>query len=58
MMKQLIILTTFFITITINAQAPCEYSSNVTDSTGTKATKEYLMSEKNFGGNSSYIFNS
>jgi hypothetical protein len=58
-MKQLIILTTFFITITINAQAPCEYSSNVTDSTGTyKATKEYLMSEKNFGGNSSYIFNS
>jgi hypothetical protein len=23
-----------------------------------KATKEYLMSEKNFGGNSSYIFNS
>jgi hypothetical protein len=50
-MKQLIILTTFFITITINAQAPCEYSSNVTDSTGTyKATKEYLMSEKNLVG--------
>jgi hypothetical protein len=42
MMKQLIILTTFFITITINAQAPCEYSSNVTDSTGTyKATKVF-----------------
>jgi hypothetical protein len=37
-MKQLI-LTTFFITITINAQAPCEYSSNVTDSTGTKNHK-------------------
>jgi hypothetical protein len=56
MMKQLIILTTSLITITMNAQAPCEYSSNVTDSTGTyKATKEYLMSEKNFGGNSSYI---
>jgi hypothetical protein len=41
-MKQLIILTTFFITITITTQAPCEYSSNVTDSTGTyKTTKVF-----------------
>jgi hypothetical protein len=40
-------------------QAPCEYSSNVTDSTGTyKATKEYLMSEKNFGEFELYFFNS
>jgi hypothetical protein len=51
-MKQLIILTFYYYNIRL-----LEYSSNVTDSTGTyKATKEYLMSEKNFGGNSSYIF--
>jgi hypothetical protein len=28
-----------FITITINAQAPCEYSSNVTDSTHLQSYK-------------------
>jgi hypothetical protein len=39
------------------AQKPCEYSSNVTDSIGTyKSTKEYLISEKVFGGNSNYLF--
>jgi hypothetical protein len=45
MMKQLIILTTFFITITINAQAPCEYSSNVTDSTGTYKSYKRVFDE-------------
>lgn len=56
-MKQLITLALFFLTATINAQTPCEYSTNVTDSIGTyKVTKEYLMSEKNFAGSSSYIF--
>lgn len=35
----------------------CEYATNVTDSIGTyKATKEYLVCEKVFGGTSSYIF--
>ncbi|WP_026705594.1 hypothetical protein [Flavobacterium soli] len=39
------------------AQKKCDYSSNVTDSIGTyKSTKEYLMYERIFGGNSSYIF--
>ena len=39
------------------AQKPCDYSVNVTDSIGTyKSTKEYLICEKNFAGNSSYIF--
>lgn len=57
-MKQLITLALFILSLTINAQATCEYTTNVTDSIGTyKVTKEYLMSEKNFGGNSSYIFN-
>jgi hypothetical protein len=39
------------------AQTPCDYSENVIDSIGTyKATREYMISEKNFAGNSSYIF--
>jgi hypothetical protein len=39
------------------AQKPCEYSTNVTDSLGTyKSTKDYLVCEKVFAGNSNYIF--
>ena len=57
-MKQLITLTFFLLSIVMNAQVPCDYSTNVTDSLGIyKETKAYLMSEKNFGDNSSYIFN-
>jgi hypothetical protein len=57
-MKHLITLALFILSLTINAQTTCEYTTNITDSIGTyKVTKEYLMSEKNFGGNSSYIFN-
>ena len=56
-MKQLITLTFFLLTIAGFAQKPCEYSANVTDSIGTyKVTNEYLMSEKYFGENFSYIF--
>ena len=56
-MKQLITLTFFLLTLTLFAQKPCEYSTNVTDSIGTyKITNEYLMSEKNFGGSFSYVF--
>ena len=56
-MKHLITLTFFLLTFTAFAQKPCEYSANVTDSIGTyKITNEYLVSEKNFGGTSSYIF--
>lgn len=44
-------------TATIFAQKTCEYSTNVKDSIGTyKTTKEYMMYEKNFAGNTSYIF--
>lgn len=56
-MKLQILLFFFFISITLTAQKPCEYSANVTDSIGSyKSTKEYMIYEKNFAGNSSYIF--
>ncbi|MDQ6471902.1 hypothetical protein RB619_14700 [Flavobacterium sp. LHD-80] len=56
-MKQLITLTLFLLTLTAFAQKPCEYSVNVNDSIGSyKVTNEYIISEKNFGGNSSYVF--
>jgi len=56
-MKQLITLIFFLLTFTTFAQKPCEYSANITDSIGTyKVTNEYLISEKNFGGTSNYIF--
>ena len=56
-MKHLLSLTLFLFTISLLAQKPCEYSANVTDSIGSyKATKEYMISEKNFAGTASYIF--
>jgi hypothetical protein len=56
-MKHLITLTLLLFSLNIFAQKPCDYSTNVTDSLGTyKSTKDYMISEKNFGGNSSYIF--
>ncbi|NGY38001.1 hypothetical protein FQU23_010810 [Flavobacterium sp. XN-5] len=56
-MKQLAILVFLFISGNVLAQAPCDYSVNVTDSIGTyKSTKDHIIWEKNFAGNSSYIF--
>jgi hypothetical protein len=56
-MKYALILTFSFLSLNLFAQKPCEYSTNVTDSIGTyKSTKEYLISEKIFAGNSNYIF--
>lgn len=56
-MKQLLALTLFLFSFSLFAQKPCEYSANVNDSIGSyKSTKEYMISEKNFAGNSSYIF--
>lgn len=55
-MKQLL-LVFLLISGTAFAQAPCDYSENINDSIGTyKSTKAYMIAEKNFGGNSSYIF--
>jgi hypothetical protein len=56
-MKQLIAVTLFLLSLTAFAQKPCEYSTNVSDSIGDyKSTREYMISEKNFAGNSEYIF--
>lgn len=56
-MKYILVTVLCFLSLNIFAQKPCEYATDVTDSIGTyKLTKEYLMSEKVFGGNSSYIF--
>lgn len=56
-MKNIILLALFLISLKSFAQTPCDYSTNVKDSLGNyKSTIEYLMSEKVFGGNSSYIF--
>jgi len=47
----------FLIQFSTFAQKPCEYSSNFTDSIGSyKATKGYVVHERNFAGKSSYIF--
>lgn len=56
-MKKAVLLIVFLISNTLFAQKPCEYSTNVTDSIGTyKSTKEYIIYEKNFAGNTNYIF--
>lgn len=56
-MKKAVLLIVFLISSTLFAQKPCEYSANVTDSIGTyKSTKEYMIYEKNFAGNTNYIF--
>jgi hypothetical protein len=56
-MKSQLLLAFCFLSTALFAQKPCEYSTNVTDSIGTyKSTKEYLITEKVFGGNASYIF--
>ncbi|MFV8355669.1 hypothetical protein ACNQGB_05735 [Flavobacterium sp. XS1P32] len=56
-MKYIIFLYSLFISFNSAAQKPCDYSVNVNDSIGTyKATRDYMISEKKFGGSSSYIF--
>lgn len=56
-MKQLFLGFLWMVSMAGLAQRPCEFTTDVKDSLGTyKSTKEYLMYEKNFGGNSSYIF--
>lgn len=56
-MKAKFTIILFLLSVTLFAQKICDYSVNVTDSIGTyKSTKEYMISEKNFAGNSSYIF--
>lgn len=56
-MKHLIFITLLFLNLNLFAQKPCDLSANVNDSIGTyKATKDYIVNEHNFAGNSSYLF--
>lgn len=56
-MKSIITLTLFLLSFNLFAQKPCEFTTNISDSLGTyKTTKEYMVYEKNFAGNNSYIF--
>ena len=56
-MNKAFLLLLFLTTATLFAQKPCEYSTNITDTIGTyKVTKELMVYEKKFAGNSSYIF--
>lgn len=58
-MRFLALAVIFFCSLTAFAQKPCDYSVNVVDSIGQyRVTKDYLVYEKNFAGNSSYIFHS
>lgn len=56
-MKHLIFITLLFLNFNSYAQKPCDFSVNVTDSIGTyKSTKDYIVHERNFAGNSGYVF--
>ena len=56
-MNKFALLLIFLINTSLFAQKNCEYSTNVKDSLGTyRSTKEYMIYEKNFAGNKSYIF--
>lgn len=56
-MKSILFAFIFFFQISMFAQKDCDYSTNVIDSIGSyKTTKDYLVHERIFGGNSNFIF--
>jgi hypothetical protein len=56
-MKKSIYILLLLISSVSFAQKPCEIETNITDSLGTyKATKQYLIFERNFAGNSTNIY--
>ncbi len=56
-MKNFILIVTLLYNLNINAQKPCEFSVNVTDSLGTyKETKSAIVHEFVFGNTSKHIF--
>lgn len=58
-MRLVILSIVLFLNLSAIAQKPCDFTVNVVDSIGSyRSTKEYLVYEKNFGGNSVYLFNS
>jgi hypothetical protein len=55
-MKKLFVSLFILLTLTLFAQKPCEIDTNVTDSLGTyKTTKQYIIYERSFAGNSTDI---
>lgn len=56
-MTRIAILITLLLTTLSGAQNPCEWAADVKDSIGEyRATKDYLMYERDFAGNSSHIY--
>lgn len=56
-MKNLVIALVLFINYSAYAQKPCEIDANISDSIGTyKSTKQYMIFERSFAGNSTNIF--
>lgn len=56
-MKYVLVLFLLLLTSLSFAQNPCDISTNVTDSIGTyQSTKPYLVHEKNFGDDKSYLY--
>jgi hypothetical protein len=56
-MKKLFLALFLFLNLTAFAQKPCEIDNDIKDSIGTyKSTKQYLIFERSFAGNSTDIF--
>ena len=56
-MKKIGILLFSFLTITVFGQKPCILDANIKDSIGTyKSTKQYMVFERSFAGNSNNIY--
>ena len=57
MNKKIVIALFLFATLCAFSQKPCEIETNVTDSLGTyKSTKQFIVFERSFAGNSTDIF--
>lgn len=56
-MKHLFFILFIFINLTVYGQKPCEIDSDVTDSLGAyKSTKQHIIYERSFAGNSTNIY--
>ena len=57
MKKFLYLVFMFAVSLTMQSQNPCDFSTDVNDSIGSyKNTRDYLVYERNFAGVSSYIY--
>lgn len=56
-MKNFTVIVMLLLNLNLFAQKECDYSVNVNDSIGSyKTTKEYIVHERNFAGNTNYLF--